>query len=76
MPSSKGSSQPRDQTHVSYISCIVRQVLYHQHNLESQLYPYSGIFYSAIKRNEILAHATKWMKLEYISLSKMSDIKR
>ena len=28
MPSSRGSSQPRDQTHVSYISCIGRQVLY------------------------------------------------
>ena len=29
MPSSRGSSQPRDQTHVSYVSCIGRQVLYH-----------------------------------------------
>ena len=29
MPSSRGSSQPRDQTCVSYISCIGRQVLYH-----------------------------------------------
>ena len=28
MPSSRGSSQPRDQTHVSYISYIGRQVLY------------------------------------------------
>ena len=28
MPSSKGSSQPRDQTQVSYISCIGRWVLY------------------------------------------------
>ena len=27
--SSRGSSWPRDQTHVSYISCIGRQVLYH-----------------------------------------------
>ena len=27
--SSRGSSQPRDQTHVSYISCIGRWVLYH-----------------------------------------------
>ena len=26
---SKGSSQPRDQTCVSYVSCIGRQVLYH-----------------------------------------------
>ena len=29
MPSSRGSSQPRDGVHVSYISCISRQVLYH-----------------------------------------------
>ena len=26
---SRGSSQPRDQTHVSCISCISRQILYH-----------------------------------------------
>ena len=29
MPSSKGSSQPRDQTHISYVSCIGRWILYH-----------------------------------------------
>ena len=29
IPSSRGSSQPRDQTLVSYVSCIGRQVLYH-----------------------------------------------
>ena len=29
MPSSRGSSQPRDQTGVSYTTCIGRQVLYH-----------------------------------------------
>ena len=29
MPSSKGSSQPRDRTWVSYVSCIRRWVLYH-----------------------------------------------
>ena len=29
MPSSRGSSRPRDQTHISYVSCIGRQVLYH-----------------------------------------------
>ena len=28
--SSRGSSQPRNWTHVSYISCIGRQILYHQ----------------------------------------------
>ena len=29
MPSSRGSSRPWDRTRVSYISCIVRWVLYH-----------------------------------------------
>ena len=29
MPLSRGFSQPRDQTGVSYVSCIGRQVLYH-----------------------------------------------
>ena len=29
MLSSKVSSRPRDQTHVSYVSCIGRWVLYH-----------------------------------------------
>ena len=29
MPSSRGLSQPRDQTHTSSISCIGRWVLYH-----------------------------------------------
>ena len=29
MSSSKGSSQPRDQTRISYVSCIGRRVLYH-----------------------------------------------
>ena len=29
MPSSRESSQPRDRTHISHVSCIGRQVLYH-----------------------------------------------
>ena len=35
MPYSRGSSWPRDQTHVSYISCIGRWVLYCEHQLGS-----------------------------------------
>ena len=30
MPSSQGFSQPRDRTHVSYVSCLGRWVLYHK----------------------------------------------
>ena len=33
IPSSRGSSRPRDQTHVSSVSCIGRHVLYHQGNM-------------------------------------------
>ena len=33
--SSRGSSRPRDHTRISYVSCIGRQVLYHQHHLGS-----------------------------------------
>ena len=32
MSSSRGSTRPRDGTHVSYVSCISRQVLYHWHH--------------------------------------------
>ena len=35
MASSRGSSQPRDQTHISYASCTGRQVLYHYCHLEA-----------------------------------------
>ena len=35
VPSSRGFSQPRDRTCLSYVSCIVRRVLYHQRHLRS-----------------------------------------
>ena len=35
MPSSRESSQPRDRTPVSYVSCIARQILYHLCHLRS-----------------------------------------
>ena len=35
MPSSRGSSRPRDQNRVSHVSRIGRLVLYHQHHLGS-----------------------------------------
>ena len=42
MPSSTGSSQPRDRTRVSYISCIDRYILYHQRHLGiSYMYTYT-----------------------------------
>ena len=39
MPSSRGSSPPRDQTHVSYVSCIGRWVLYSLSHLGSPSAP-------------------------------------
>ena len=39
MPSSRGSSRPRDETRVFYVSCIGRQILHHQRHLGSPLYP-------------------------------------
>ena len=38
VPSSRGSSWSRDWTHVSYISCIERPVLYHWSHLGSPLW--------------------------------------
>ena len=38
MSSSRGSSGPRDGTHISYIPCIGRWVLYQQRHLGSLLY--------------------------------------
>ena len=40
LPSSRGSSPPRDQTHISYVCCTGRQALYHfsQHHLGSTKY--------------------------------------
>ena len=35
IPFSRGSSQPRDRTRVSLVSCFGRQVLYHWHHLGS-----------------------------------------
>ena len=45
MPSSRGSSWPRDWTHISYGSSIGRQVLYHQHIWEAiYVYVYICIY--------------------------------
>ena len=44
MPSSRGSSQPRGWTHVSYISCTGRWILYHFYILGSpSLSPYFSL---------------------------------
>jgi hypothetical protein len=39
-------------------------------------YVYTMEFYSATKKNEILLFAGKWMELENISLSEVSQVQR
>ena len=58
MPSSRGSSQPRDGTRISYIFCIGKGVLYHQHHLGSPTpYPQEYIL-TAIEY--IFKHVSWW----------------
>ena len=45
LPSSRGSSQPRDQTWVSYVSCIGRRVLYHKCHLGSPISDNRTVFH-------------------------------
>ena len=52
MPSSRSSSQPRGQTHVSYVSCIGRQVLYLWRQLESPPHLKSRLWYSGRYQGE------------------------
>jgi hypothetical protein len=39
-------------------------------------YLYTMEFYSAMKKNEILSFAGKWMELEYIILSEVSQFRK
>ena len=43
MPSFRGFSQPRDQIHISYVSCIGKRVLYYQHHLGSPIWSISSV---------------------------------
>jgi hypothetical protein len=40
------------------------------------MYLYTMEFYSATKKNEILSFASKWMELENIILSKISQVQK
>ena len=44
MPSSRGSSRPRDRTHISCVCCICKRILYHKHHLGSLLLALSTTF--------------------------------
>ena len=51
IPSSRGSSQPSDQTHISHISSTGRWVLYHQHHLGSPVLLYRTLSLSTGSEN-------------------------
>ena len=52
MPSSEGSSQPRDPTHVPSVSCFGRRVLHHQHHLRSPILIPQGFLITYISNFE------------------------
>ena len=55
VPSSRGSSQPRDQTHI----CIGRQILYHWGTWEAPISSCMLLNHLEIIQDEFLSHATK-----------------
>ena len=62
---SRGSSWPRDQTH---ISCTGRHILHYWVNREVYVFKY----YLGIIENKITTFAATWINLEIIILSKVS----
>jgi hypothetical protein len=44
--------------------------------IKKMWYLYTMEFYSAMKKNEILSFASKWMELETISLSEVSQAQK
>ena len=81
MPSSRGSSQPRDGTHISYVSWIGRHVLYHQCHLGSP-YQDTRINYKGRDRKEYVTcypkfHGTKGKKkLEWVVRKKKNKTRK
>ena len=61
MPSSRGSSWPRDWTHVSCASCIARQILYHQHHVESP--SETQMYLMAEHQNTCIRKQQNWRKI-------------
>ena len=64
MPSSRASSQSRDRTSISYVSCIGKWVPYHQHHLGSPVVQESSLFPSLspafIHKTFFLNYSLKW----------------
>ena len=76
---SRRSSQPRDLTHVTWVACIGRQILYLCAPWEAPVVRLQTLIkslridYSAIKKNTFESVLMKWMKLEPIIQSEVSQ---
>jgi hypothetical protein len=51
-------------------------IIYIYVNIYISMYVYREKFYSAIKKNEILSFTGKWMELENITLSEVSQVQK
>ena len=63
MPSSRGSSRPRDWTWVSYTSCTGRKVLNQYHHLGSPIQVYTCIYYAYIYFSGSYSHISYYRML-------------
>ena len=68
---SRGSSQTRYQTPISYVSCTGRQFLYHQHHLQSPL----NFFCGAQSLSSVRPFVTPWTMAHQAPLSMEARIK-
>ena len=77
----QGSSQPKDQTHVSCISCVGKQIFYHCATREAHKYQYIMVLKIKFKnpdetKNQLCSlkscpHHGGWMILFYIILRRL-----
>ena len=56
-------------------SASIKKILLESKNICKLLYVHTTEYYSAIKRNELLIHATAWINLKIIMLSERSQTK-
>ena len=66
-PSSRESSWSRDQTFISNVSCIGRQVLYHKHHLRRPRFPY-------YRCANIYPNSLKWARIQFTSSAMTADL--
>ena len=74
IPFSKGASQPRDQTYVSHIFCIGRQILYHHVTWEDHVYTYRCIYKYITKQLKIIVQAVAALQFLFLKRKFQSSI--